>query len=75
MQRCSSFSRWTDPRCNADEQSFIFAPKFRAEVAQDAGRIGYSIIRRVLSSLVAYAAANPPRGRCAKTESFSILSS
>jgi hypothetical protein len=60
--------------CNAD-QSLIFAPKFRAEVAQVAGRIGGSIIRRVLSSLVAYAAAKPPRGRCAKTKSFPILSS
>ncbi|MFG3598146.1 hypothetical protein [Bradyrhizobium sp. RDI18] len=45
MQRCSGFSRWTDPRCNADEQSFIFAPKFRAQVAQVAGRIGDSTIR------------------------------
>jgi hypothetical protein len=49
--------------------------KFRAQVAQVAGRTGDSIIRRVLSSLAAYAAANPPSGRCAKTKSFSIISS
>jgi hypothetical protein len=47
----------------------------RAQVAQVAGRIGDSIIRRVLSSLVAYAAANSPRGRCSQTKSFSIFSS
>jgi hypothetical protein len=80
MQRpgCSDVPVFPDgptPRCNADEQSFIFAPKFRAQVAQVAGRIGDSIIRRVFFSLVGYAAANPPRGRCAKTKSFSILSS
>jgi hypothetical protein len=39
-----------------------------------AGLAGDSINRRVLSSLAAYAAANPPRGRCAKTKSFSIIS-
>jgi hypothetical protein len=61
------------PAMYADEQSFIFAPKFRAQVAQVAGWIGDSIIRRMPSSLVAY--ANPPHGHCAQTKSFSIISS
>jgi hypothetical protein len=52
-------------RCNADEQAFIFAPKFRVQVAQPARRIGDGVIPPRAREMGGLRFAHPPCGRCA----------